>query len=208
MEMKWDIISIGNLSRNRYWGERDEEAYRTALCTSTLIRGENSCVLVDPPYRDAKTMSSELFRRTGLGVEDVDTVFLTHEHGDHTAGIEHFRHARWMAAPAVAHNLNTSAALSKSVDPAPERIFGCIDVMHTPGHTPDHHGLGFMWNGYNVVVAGDSVMTADFWDDRRGYFNSIDFEIATATIDMLGKTAHIVIPGHDNYFVVLSGPRG
>ena len=30
---RWDIITIGNLSRNRYWGEREDQAYRGAICT-------------------------------------------------------------------------------------------------------------------------------------------------------------------------------
>ena len=30
MIQRWDIITIGNLSRNRYWGERDDQAYRAS----------------------------------------------------------------------------------------------------------------------------------------------------------------------------------
>lgn len=33
------ILTIGHLSRNRYWGESDSIAYRRALATCTLISG-------------------------------------------------------------------------------------------------------------------------------------------------------------------------
>ena len=42
------IITIGNLSRNRYWGESDDRAYRPAICTCTLISGDGFRLLVDP----------------------------------------------------------------------------------------------------------------------------------------------------------------
>ena len=35
-EARWDILTIGHLSRNKFWGESDDQAYRAPLCTSTL----------------------------------------------------------------------------------------------------------------------------------------------------------------------------
>jgi len=29
---RWDVITVGNLSRNRYWGEADNKAVREVLC--------------------------------------------------------------------------------------------------------------------------------------------------------------------------------
>ena len=49
MVERCDIVTVGNLSRNRYWGESDEVAVRRVLCTSTLVRGDGFCLLVDPP---------------------------------------------------------------------------------------------------------------------------------------------------------------
>ena len=42
------ILTIGHLSRNRYWGESDSIAYRRALATCTLISGSGQQILVDP----------------------------------------------------------------------------------------------------------------------------------------------------------------
>src|SRR5690348_14902841 len=87
---RWDVLTLGNLSRNRYWGEGDEKGVRGAICTCTLITGENFRLLVDPSLADAGEMAKELDRRTGLKPRDITAVFVTHEHGDHFAGLAHF----------------------------------------------------------------------------------------------------------------------
>ncbi len=143
MIRRWDIITIGNLSRNHYWGESDDRAYRTALCTCTLIRGNGFNLLIDPSLPDAMQMETELDRRTGLKPAAIDTVFVTHAHGDHHFGLRHFTHARWLAALPVADILNQSGAYTKTVEAAPNRLFDAIDVLHTPGHTWHHYSLRF-----------------------------------------------------------------
>jgi hypothetical protein len=56
--LRWDIITIGNLSRNRYWGEGDDSARRPALCTTTLITGNGYRLLVDPSIEDIEKMAA------------------------------------------------------------------------------------------------------------------------------------------------------
>ena len=200
MVEQWDLISIGNLSRNRYWGESDDKAYRTAICTSTVVRGKGFTLIVDPPYGDEDQMSLELSRRTGLQRSDVSAVFLTHEHGDHIVGAKHFPKAQLLASSPVADILNQSEKAGGRVTGAKASLFGCIEVIHTPGHTLTHHSLRFDWQGHSVLIAGDAVMTLDFWRERRGYFNSADSGAAKATIERLTGVADLVVPGHGNYF--------
>jgi cAMP phosphodiesterase len=104
----WDIITIGNLSRNRYWGESDEKPLRSAICTCTVVSGENFHLLVDPSIKDATQMATELDRRTGLSIDEIDSVFITHQHDDHLFGLRHFEKARWYAGSEVAAALNKS----------------------------------------------------------------------------------------------------
>jgi glyoxylase-like metal-dependent hydrolase (beta-lactamase superfamily II) len=200
----WDVITIGNLSRNRYWGESDDRGVRSAICTCTLIKGDDFHVLVDPSLKDEKEMSSELNRRTGLSPSDIDAVFITHQHGDHHWGLRHFRQARWLAGADVAEGMNKSRRHAKPIGSAGKRLFDTIDVMPTPGHTMDHHSLRFDCGGLSVVVAGDAVATRDFWAERQGYFNAVDFELSARTMDGIASIADIVLPGHDNYFLSLS----
>src|SRR5215472_13013476 len=51
---RWKIITIGNLSRNRYWGESDAKGVRPAICTCTLIEGAEFRLLVDPSLENAE----------------------------------------------------------------------------------------------------------------------------------------------------------
>ncbi len=198
---RWDVITIGNLSRNRYWGESDARGVRAAICTYTLIAGDGFRLLVDPSLADAAEMVRELDRRTGLKPRDLSAVFVTHEHGDHLAGLAHFLEAKWWAAPAVAETLNKSAKLPRRIEGVMDRLFDAVDVIATPGHTHTHHSLRFDCDGLSIVAAGDAVATRDFFRERRGYFNAVDFELSARTMDKLGAVADIIIPGHDNCFL-------
>ncbi len=202
---RWDVITIGNLSRNRYWREPDEKPLRDAICTCTLITGDGFRLLVDPSIADRTAMLRELDRRTGLKPDAVTGVFITHEHGDHVAGIEHFANAPWWAATPVAEALNRTKRYSRKFEPAPAVLFEAVEVIATPGHTATHHSLQFACEGQSVVVAGDAVATRDFWRERRSYYNAVDPVLAARTMDLLAATAAVIVPGHDNYFVTGRG---
>jgi glyoxylase-like metal-dependent hydrolase (beta-lactamase superfamily II) len=83
-------------------------------------------------------------------------------------------------------------------------LFDAIEAVPTPGHTPTHHSLRFDCAGLSVVIAGDAVATQDFFRERRAYFNAIDFELSSRTMDKLAAVADLIVPGHDNYFLVES----
>ncbi len=76
------ILTIGHLSRNRYWGESDSIAYRRALATCTLISGSGQQILVDPSLPEGD-MPEALLNACGLHPEDITQVFTTHYHYDH-----------------------------------------------------------------------------------------------------------------------------
>lgn len=199
---RWDIITIGNLSRNRYWGEPDTKPLRSAICTTTLISGSGFQLLVDPSLADKDAMAKELDRRTGVKLDDITAVFITHEHGDHYAGISHFSNAAWYAAAPVAEILNGRKNLVRTMETAPASLFGAVDVIPTPGHTRSHHALRFDCDSRSVVAAGDSVATRDFWRERRSYYNAVDPDLASRTMEKLAAIASVIIPGHDNYFSI------
>lgn len=200
MDLRCDIITIGHLSRNCFWGESNERAFRAACCTTTLIRGTDFTLLVDPAHENAEQMAFELFRRTGLPLSAVDAVFLTHDHTDHHAGLRHFPQAQWFAGEETAARVNASGCYDKAVLPVTGRLLATIDVIPTPGHCAGHQGLRFTTSIHAVVVAGDAVMTRDFWDHRTGMYHSQDMDAVVRTIDKLAEVADIIVPGHDNYF--------
>ncbi len=198
---RWDVITIGNLSRNRYWGEGDAEGVRSAICTCAVVQGESFRLIVDPSLSDANEMARELDRRTGLKPRDIDAAFVTHEHGDHWFGLAHFAEARWLAAPQVAALLNKTGKLPRQVEPVAGSLFDTVEIVPTPGHTMSHHSLRFDCDGISVVLAGDAVATREFWHERRGYYNCVDFDLSAKSMDKIAGLADYVVPGHDNYFV-------
>jgi len=198
---RWDVITMGNLSRNQYWGEANDKAVRKVLCTCTLIRGEGFRLLVDPSEADAGDMARELDRRTGLKLKDITAAFITHDHADHWPGLAHFPEARWMAGPGVAEILNKSGKLTRQVEPVTGVLFEGIEVLPTPGHTPSHHSLQFDCDGLSVIAAGDAIATRDFFRDRQNFYNAADPKQGVATMNKIAELADLIIPGHDNYFV-------
>jgi glyoxylase-like metal-dependent hydrolase (beta-lactamase superfamily II) len=198
---RWDIITVGNLSRNQYWGEANDKAVRKVLCTCTFISGDGFRLLVDPSEADAADMARELDRRTGLKLQDINAAFVTHDHADHWPGLAHFSDARWMAGPGVAEILNKSGKLAGHVEPVTGDLFEGIKVLPTPGHTPSHHSLRFDCDGLSVIAAGDAIATRDFFRARQNFYNAVDPKQGVATMNKIAELADLIIPGHDNYFV-------
>jgi glyoxylase-like metal-dependent hydrolase (beta-lactamase superfamily II) len=197
----WDIVTIGNLSRNRYWGESEEKSLHSVICTTTVISGKDFHVIVDPSLADSKAMADELKRRTGLTPDDIDVAFVTHEHGDHHCGLPAFLKARWLATAEAASIINNTNKYPKKVEVVGKTIYDVIDVVPTPGHTPGTAGLRFDYRGLSIFVAGDAIATKDFWDEGRIYFKALDVEIAKQSMKEIASFSNIVVPGHDNYFI-------
>jgi glyoxylase-like metal-dependent hydrolase (beta-lactamase superfamily II) len=202
--IRWDLVTVGHLSRNRYWGESEERPLRETCCTSTLIRTDDRTILVDPS-RPAERMTTALDERTGLRPDAVDTVFITHRHGDHWVGIETFPDAQWLMAESelASWRASTEGAerrIADRVQAAPETLAPGVELLSTPGHTDGLTSLAFHSGGSRVLVTGDAVMTADFFQHRDVYFNSVDRAEAVRSVERIADAADIVVPGHDNYF--------
>lgn len=205
----YDIIVIGHLRWNRYFGESEANPPRgqPSTCTSTLIRGTDAqgapyVLLVDPTLREtASDYYFDLNRRTGLHAADVTHCYVTHEHMDHQAGLAYFPRAVWCAAPPVAQALCDSPHIDGSrVQAVTGEFLPGVATIPLPGHTLSLHGLAFTHTGSKVVVAGDAVMTKHHYAHETTEFER-DRAQAIETIRALKRIANLVIPGHDNVII-------
>ena len=202
MSISFTQLNIGCLSRNRYWGESDEKAYRKAKCTSTLISCPEGSLLVDPGV-PREEMQRLLDERCKVDLNEIKTIFFTHLHGDHRVDALRYPSARLLASKteidAFAKQEPDSPLLSR-LEAAPEELFPGIGVVSLPGHTEGCSGLTFETEEGRVLVVGDAVMTRDFFREETGYFNSWNLELAADTIRKIKKQSFVIVPGHDILF--------
>ncbi len=199
--IRWDLVTVGHLSRNKYWGESVERSYRPTCCTTTVIRAGGQIVLVDPSL-PPEAMVRALDQRTGLPASAIDTVFVTHRHGDHREGLEAFPQARWCMAAGELADWRSSEEVTDRIEVAPQSLAPGVELLPTPGHTSGLTSVAFTSDGARVVVSGDGVMTEEFFRHRDVYHNTVDHPAAVASLNLIASQADIVVPGHDNYFLV------
>ncbi|TFG71943.1 MAG: MBL fold metallo-hydrolase [Anaerolineales bacterium] len=201
-KVEFTIVNIGTLSMNKYWGET--ERLRTTTATCTLLRTQGINVLVDPsPY--PPDLEKLLFANTGLKPEDIDIVFATHFHGDHLFGVELFPEAEWLMAQVGLDewskvNPDEKDLLHKFI-PGEDKLPEGISLLPAPGHTFGLHALSVETRWGLLIVAGDAVMTPEFFREGEGYHNSVDFKLAAETIHDIKSQAALVIPGHGNIII-------
>ena len=209
----WDVIVIGHLRWNRYFGEGPQMPSRgdPSTCTSTIVRGKDFngkdyVLLIDPTMRwTPEAFYFDVNRRTGLKPENITHCYCTHHHLDHYDGFKYFPNAIWYTAEPVAEILWKEARTidgSKIAGIKGEFLPG-VYALPLPGHTPTLHGIAFSYNGKKVVVAGDAVMTRHhFVNNTTEYQPDPAYnEIAAQTIFDLKSSFDIVVPGHDNVIV-------
>jgi glyoxylase-like metal-dependent hydrolase (beta-lactamase superfamily II) len=217
-QIRFDIISIGTLSRNRLWGET--QAVRSPHATTTLIRSGKRTILVDPAL-PVPALAARLFERTGLQPEQVDTVFLTNFRPAHRAGIGLFedakvfiheveqqatrQHLERMMNEAPEEDvdqryLRQELELLEQIKPADDAIAPLVDLFPLPGYTPGTCGLLLKMPTTTVLLAGDAVPTQDHFLAGQVLPDSYDIKAAQEAMGEVYEIADVIIPGHDNVF--------
>lgn len=217
--IRFDVISIGTLSRNRLWNE--SQPLRTPHATTTLIRAGKQTILVDPGLPPA-ALRARLYERTGLKPDAIDTVFLTHFRPAHRAGLSLFPAAKKLIheseQQATAQQLQqlidgapeadldrklllSELALLESLQPADDKIAPGIDLFPLFGYTPGTTGLLVAAPAYTALIAGDAVPTQDHFLAGQVLPDSQDIAAAQESMREVYEIADLIVPGHDNLFV-------
>ncbi len=216
--IRFDIISIGTLSRNRLWNETQD--LRTAHSTTTLIRSGNRNILVDPGL-PAPALAARLHERTGLTPDRIDAVFLSNFRPDHRAGLAIFAKAKTLIheleQQAVSQHLQRlleeapledidagvikrELDLLNSLTPAPDKLADNLDLFPLFGYTPGTCGLLISLPTSTVMIASDAVPTQDHFLAGQVLPESWDIDKAQESLREVYEIADLIIPGHDNIF--------
>jgi glyoxylase-like metal-dependent hydrolase (beta-lactamase superfamily II) len=217
--IRLDIISIGTLSRNRLWGEK--EPLRTPHATTTLIRTGQRIVLVDPGL-PAPALAARLFERTGVRPQAIDMILLTNVRPAHRAGLSLFPHARRLiheveqqaARQHLEHLLSQAPEqdldrqvlqeelqLLDSLAPAEDQLAEGVDLFPLFGYTPGTTGLLVALPTTTILIAADAVPTQDHFLAGQVLPDAYDITAAQESMREVYEIADLIVPGHDNLFL-------
>jgi glyoxylase-like metal-dependent hydrolase (beta-lactamase superfamily II) len=201
MSLRLDIVHIGTLSRNVYWGE--STAKRTASATMTVVQDAERLILVDPGL-PPELIPAVLDHRLGKTVEDIDMVFLTSRRAAHTRGLAAFPDAKWyMFEPEIEEWAADREAVRGILDrlhPAPERLTDRVHIFPTRGPTAGHCSLLIAAATATLMIAGDAVLTRGHFEHGAVFDRSANIEAAKESLAEIVELADVVVPGHDNIF--------
>jgi glyoxylase-like metal-dependent hydrolase (beta-lactamase superfamily II) len=142
-----------------------------------LLRSPGCVLLVDagigPGAMGMRGRLLEDLEKSGVRPEDVDTVFLTHLHGDHVGwslasdGGPTFPHAsyvtqetEWEAAEPYLRKAMSSLENVGDLEliDGEESLTDELVAIPTPGHSPGHASLLVSSGGEQALVAGDAIV--------------------------------------------------
>ena len=188
---KFDIIIQGYA-----YPEKD---YYVASPSTTVIKSREKTVLVDPGTDpDLK----EILSTAGYKISDIDIVYLSHYHPDHFLNVRMFPDHR-IHDGGIIWEGNKEYEISDTI---PETD---IEIVSTPGHSPEHTSLLIRTKELGRVRVAQDVF---WWEDGKQKSDTekdlLDLEDPFAS-DMkelkrsrkkVLKIANWIIPGHGKMF--------
>ena len=186
-----DVLCIGSLERE------EDGSIREAHSTSTLIRADGRNIVVDTstPYMWPAVKTS--FKQIGIFPEDVDTVVLTHAHGDHAGNLKRYKKAK-----VLIHSGSDVAIEGAEVIDADEyEICPGVRMVHTPGHCPEECSV-FVEADRHYAIAGDTVPLQDNLREGKPPAINTDRDLAMESMRRVEMFADVVVPGHGAPFLV------
>ncbi len=181
---------------------REQNQGYIASSTVCLILSEGKKIITDPGCNREKLLFA--LEKENITPYDIDYVFLSHCHLDHIllAGI--FGKAKVVSYDSnLMYNNDLMTEYNKHV------LGNDIEIIATPGHTPEHLSLLVNTERGKIAVAGDVI----WWlDDEKQLFNlyqkdrmdldQINMDDLVKSRKKLLEISDYIIPGHGNIFKV------
>lgn len=171
----------------------------TASPTSTLIETKDIKILVDPGTNSQKLL--EALKNIGLSVNDISFIYLSHYHPDHFLNIRLFPNIdiydggiKWSNDKEYFYN-----------DFLPETD---IEILKTPGHSPEDASLLVKTANGNICIAPDvfwwedGLQKSDTLEDLLSLQDpfATDKEALLNSRKLVLEKSDFIIPGHGKIF--------
>jgi len=169
--------------------------YRIDPLTSsvTLIReGENNILVDTGAFVYGEKLKEELAEEE-LKPEDINYIFNTHYHLDHTTN-------NYLFPIAVVFVGNGVLDLKTGIcdifdDKSLRKLPDGVEVLETPGHTSSHFSVVYKDGGQTYVVAGDAVREDILRDPEIPSASQKNPEF-WKSVKKIFEVADVIIPGH------------
>lgn len=166
----------------------------TVQSTVTLAQDNGHNIIVDPGMTQGPRAIENALKEHGLTTDDIDTVFITHHHPDHTRYMGMFQGAR-------VYDFESMYASDKWLDGGGE-ITPDVKIIKTPGHTSQDATL-VVSNVTNIAENNPcTVAICHLW-----WHEGKDDDPTAENMDQLLESrkkvteiADFIVPGHGKMF--------
>ncbi|MFH0739928.1 MAG: MBL fold metallo-hydrolase [bacterium] len=170
---------------------KDNSGEEKTCPTVSLVKSGDIIMVVDPGVLESQEILKNALAREGIGISDVNIVFITHSHADHYRNVGMFPGAKLLEYFAL-WNGNIAEEWQ-------EQFIEDIKIIKTPGHS--HTGLTLLVDTKEgrVAVCGDI-----FWKENSPEFDPYadDMELLKQNREMILRIADYIVPGHAGMYKV------
>jgi glyoxylase-like metal-dependent hydrolase (beta-lactamase superfamily II) len=174
---------------------RQDGVILEAYSSVTLVLCGDRRIIIDTSTPEKREQIVLGLEAKGLSPNDIDTVILTHLHGDHTCNNDLFSNAQLMA--------HVDELPPRDIEPIIEdqEICDGVHLIHTPGHTRGSMSV-VIEADRTYVAAGDALPTRDNYLKWVPPGLTYYPELALKSMRRIVEIADVIIPGHDSAFEV------
>lgn len=170
----------------------------TVQGTVTLVQDAGHNIVVDPGMTEESATILAALQKLGLGPDDIDTVFITHHHPDHTRHMGLFPDAKVIDYESI-YDGNQWLGAGDGYEVTPD-----VQVIYTPGHTSEDATL-LVSNVANIPDKVDcTVAICHLWwyEGKDDDPTAEDMEQLRASREKVEGLADFIVPGHGPMFAV------
>jgi glyoxylase-like metal-dependent hydrolase (beta-lactamase superfamily II) len=171
------------------------EIYPLTSSVAYLDDGLGNKILFDTGSLAWKEQLLSELKALGVAPEDITHVLLTHFHLDHTANCALFINAEIHANRSFIDHKTGRGTVYRELNQ--KKLPAEIDMIATPGHTPDHVSYFFTHNNIRYCIAGDAIRK-DLLETRGApHYLPLERRVEfTESVKFIFENCDVIIPGH------------